>query len=783
MSRLNPLHVGRRVLATLLVLASMVVVALAATPAGANPTNLLGPVPAPSGGGSVSISFSTPVTGLVNGSPITYQVNSASGASLTSIEAHICQHAYAADPDLNRFTSYNSVQFGFNGTDNSTTTANDVRCVYAAGITSGSLTGASAGYKDGPQGLSAGSTTTGNRTINVGTGTVNWLSNNGIAPTTPLTCNSTNLCDVVFEVGTSGAGAASPKTYFIQPIQFAAVPTAPTALGATAGNGQVSLNWTAPGTGSPFTNYRVNVSPNPASGPCSTGTCLTGSGSPGFTVPNLTNFTLYSFTVQAINAAGTGPVSNTATATPSLSGPTGLTTAPGDGQVLFSWAAVGGATGYNVAVSPAPGGGNCSGGTCPVVTAPTTSILVTGLTNGTTYTFSVSANVPGGTTTASSTTGTPNGALIRQQINVDRPQGVLVISQYCSGSPQDLLGRFDPSNNNGNYVPNAIPNTLCSLTLSGPRPSGLLTDAITSNARTTHDLVTHGTNTVESASATFVTNDLNQLVTGTGIPAGTRIATIVSAAQVTLTNAVNGSFVGGDLNIVGTTVNFGTIAGNTITPQAHGELVVNNEIEGYQIPGGSHITAVLAGGASADISAPAMDQSAGLTLRIWTIGPTPAHLIENGPNRGQYFEAQGQMRQVMMVDTRDNDPGWSATGQVSQFCGVSGTPGTQCFSGDDLGWTPQGVHAFSQPVNTPDGPYTMTPAAGPSVAPGTFALGSGTTTSADSSAPGTVPGATLASAGQGHGLGLAQLDANLLLWIPRQIHSGHYQATLTLTAI
>ena len=787
MSRLNPLHVSRRVLAALLVLASFGVVALAATPAGANPTNLLGPVPGPPSG-ALTITFTSPVTNLINGSSVGYHADATGGLTLTSVETKVCQHAYGADPDLNRFTAYNSVQFGYDGTDNSTTPSNDVRCVYQAGITGlGSLVGSN--YRDGPAGLAPGSVTTGSRSILVGTGTVNWLTTNGIAPTTPLTCDATHLCDVVVKVGTSGPGTS----YFIQPIQFAAVPTAPTALVATAGNGQVGLTWTAPGTGSPFTNYKVNVSPNPASGPCSTGTCLTGSSSPGFTVPNVTNFTLYSFTVQAVNVAGTGPVSNTATATPSLPGPTGLTTAPGDSQVLFSWSPYTGppaATSYNVTVvemSPSPGavpaGGSCPAGTCPVVVAPTTSFLVTGLTNGHTYSFSVSANVPGGTTVVASATGTPNGSLIRQQINVDRPQGVLVISQYCSGLPQDLLGRFDPSNNNGNYVPNAVPNTLCSLTLSGPRPSGLLTDAITANARTVHDLVTHGTNTVESATATFVTNDLNQMVTGTGIPAGTRIATIVNAGQVTLTNAVTGSFIGGDLDIVGTTVNFGTIAGNTITPQAHGELAVPNEIEGYQIPGGSHITNVLAGGASVDISAPAMDQSAGLTVRIWTIGPTPAHLIENGPNRGQYFEAQGQIRQVMMVDTRDNDPGWSATGQVSQFCGVNGTPGNQCFSGDDLGWTPQGVHAFSQPVNTPDGPYTMAPTAGAAIAPGTVGLGTGSTTSADSSALGVVPGATLAYAGQGHGLGLAQLDANLLLWIPRQVHSGHYQATLTFTAI
>jgi hypothetical protein len=42
---------------------------------------------------------------------------------------------------------------------------------------------------------------------------------------------------------------------------------------------------------------------------------------------------------------------------------------------------------------------------------------------------------------------------------------------------------------------------------------------------------------------------------------------------------------------------------------------------------------------------------------------------------------------------------------------------------------------------------------------------------------------TLAYANAGHGLGLAQLDANLTLWIPVFDQAGHYSAVLTLTAV
>jgi hypothetical protein len=749
-----------------------VAAAVTVTPAAANPTNLLGPVPAT----NVGITFTTPVTGALNGTTITFHADATTPNTLTSYEAKVCAHQYGADPDLTRYTSYNTTSYGYDGTDNTAAVTDDVRCVYPAGITGGtSLTGSN--YRIPATGLSPGSTTTGSQSLTVGTGTVTWNSTNGFGQT--LTCDATHLCDVVVRIGVAGGGPAN--TWFIQPIQFAAAPNAPTALTGADSSGQTILSWTAPTQGAPFTNYQVNVTPHPTSGPCSSGTCLTGSTTPGYTLTGLTNFTPYSITVQAVNALTTGPVSNTYVANPATAGPTGLTTSSGDSQVLFSWGAVSGATGYNVFVSPAPGAGPCATGTCTGNPQAGTSLLVTGLQNSHTYTFSVSANVPGGTTTQSSTTGTPNANFIQQQINVDRPVGVLVVSQYCSGNPQDLEGRFDPSNNSGGFSAVQTPNTLCSLQLSGPRPSGLLTDAITANPRYVHDLVTHGTDTVESANAVFQTNDLNQLVTGTGIPAGTRIKTVISTGQVQLTNVVTGSFDGGDLNILGTTVNFGSISGNTITGVAHGELAVPNEIEGYQIPGGSHITNVVSG-STVDISAPADDQSSNLTVRIWTTGPTPAHLLETGPHQGQYFEAQGQIRQVMLADTRAGaDTGWTVTGQVSQFCDT--TVHTQCFSGDDLGWTPKGVHDYSQPVSTPDGPYSMSPANGGPVAPGTFALGTGSTLSTDSTVPGSVPGATLAYANTGHGLGLAALDADLLLWIPTQVKSGHYQATLTFTAI
>ena len=83
----------------------------------------------------------------------------------------------------------------------------------------------------------------------------------------------------------------------------------PSLTSATAGNGQVSLAWSAPASngGSTITGYTATASPGGA-------TCS--SAGTSCTVLGLTNGTGYSFTVTATNAVGTGAPSNALSATP-----------------------------------------------------------------------------------------------------------------------------------------------------------------------------------------------------------------------------------------------------------------------------------------------------------------------------------------------------------------------------------------------------------------------------------------------------------------------------------
>ena len=188
-------------------------------------------------------------------------------------------------------------------------------------------------------------------------------------------------------IGTGPASSPANAT----PQAPATVPGAPSNLVATAGDGQVWLTWDAPASdgGSPITGYTVSASPG--SGSCST------PGATSCTVSGLTNGTPYTFTVTATNAVGTGPESNAASATPQAAAtvpgaPSNLVATAGDTTVQLTWTAPssdGGSpiTGYTVTGSP---GGTCS-------TTGATTCTASGLTNGTPYTFHVTATNAVGT--------------------------------------------------------------------------------------------------------------------------------------------------------------------------------------------------------------------------------------------------------------------------------------------------------------------------------------------------------------------------------------------------
>jgi uncharacterized protein (TIGR02145 family) len=172
----------------------------------------------------------------------------------------------------------------------------------------------------------------------------------------------------------------------------ATVPGAPTSPVGTAGNAQASVAFTAPASngGSAITGYTVTSSPG--------GFTATGASSP-LVVTGLTNGTAYTFTVVATNAAGNSVASAASAAvTPRTvpGAPTSPVATAGNAQASVAFtapASTGGSaiTGYTVTSSP--GSFTATGASSPLV--------VTGLTNGTSYTFTVVATNAAGNSVAS----------------------------------------------------------------------------------------------------------------------------------------------------------------------------------------------------------------------------------------------------------------------------------------------------------------------------------------------------------------------------------------------
>ena len=204
----------------------------------------------------------------------------------------------------------------------------------------------------------------------------------------------------------------------VQQVKPFSVPAAPTGVSASrVTNTEASVSWSAPSNngGSAITGYEITayIGDEPQKTvfdftPSSTTANVTG----------LTEGSSYTFAVSAENAYGTGPLSSDSNeiimAIPPTS-PTITTATPGSTWVNLSWDAPsssGGSpvTGYTI-TSYISGVSQGDASTTPAVLDGTsTSAHVQGLTNGVTYTFTVTAhNKAGATESLASSPQTPYG--------------------------------------------------------------------------------------------------------------------------------------------------------------------------------------------------------------------------------------------------------------------------------------------------------------------------------------------------------------------------------------
>lgn len=178
-------------------------------------------------------------------------------------------------------------------------------------------------------------------------------------------------------------------------------PSAPTNLAAASGNGQINLTWSGSGGATGYSVKRSLTDGGPYE------TIASGVASAAYTDANINYGTVYYYVVSATSAAGESANSNQASASAVLqipAAPSALHTASGDAEAKIYWTGSATATGYNVKRSLT------SGGIYVTIAAnvAATEFTDTGLTNGTTCFYKVSAtNAAGESALSSAVSATP----------------------------------------------------------------------------------------------------------------------------------------------------------------------------------------------------------------------------------------------------------------------------------------------------------------------------------------------------------------------------------------
>ena len=202
---------------------------------------------------------------------------------------------------------------------------------------------------------------------------------------------------------TNQAGTSSPSLASIS-VTPRDVPGAPTIGTATAGNAQATVNFTPPASdgGNQIKTYKVTPSPGAKT--------ATGGASP-ITVMQLKNGTAYTFTVTATNEVGTSSPSSASSIVIPITAPgapTIIAVTAGDALATVKFkqpTSTGGSPIIRYTVTSTPGA-------TIVATGGASPIIVQGLTNGTAYTFNVTATNEAGTSSpsAASKSVTPRAA-------------------------------------------------------------------------------------------------------------------------------------------------------------------------------------------------------------------------------------------------------------------------------------------------------------------------------------------------------------------------------------
>ena len=389
---------------------------------------------------TVGVTISGSILGILSGAPQNVSATGANGTASVSFSA----------PSNNGGSSIVSyVAYAYlNGTGNAVANVTSVSSpISFSGLASGSSytfkVSAINGTGEGPLSAASnsiiaailpgaptiGSLTAGNTTVNV---TWSAPSSNGGSPLTSYTVYVNNVATITninpantsqlvsglsngtsysFKVTATNVIGEGPASSSSNATPYT-TPGAPTIGTVTPGNTAVVVNWTTPANngGSTIDYYNVYAYYYPS---LSFVTVRSPVSSSPYNFTGLVNGTAYVFAVSAHNAAGSGPQSSNSTnVTPATvpSAPTIGVASAGNSSAIVNWSA------------PSSNGGSAitsykiyANGSLAVsgISASAVSYSVSGLSNGTAYTFTVSAvnDVGEGAQSSSSNSVTPSTLL------------------------------------------------------------------------------------------------------------------------------------------------------------------------------------------------------------------------------------------------------------------------------------------------------------------------------------------------------------------------------------
>lgn len=476
--------------------------------------------------------------------------------------------------------------------------------------------------------------------------TLTYMNTAGIvpAPAPPLAgmvamaVDTTDPANIVVYTADDPAAAVVPpllgQARWWQTTQTSAGPAAPgTPLDviAVAGSAQATVTWSPAQVAQPITSYTVHtfftsdasvvpdVIVNPAPGGIYPPTSIM--------IPGLTNGVTYSFQVSATNANGTSALSAPSnfitlpgTAVPGA--PTGATAVAGDTQAFVTWTVStsnGGSpiTSYTITGNP---GGIVVTVPPPAAQSNTGGVLIGGLTNGVSYTFTVHATNSIGNSAESA----PSNAVTPSAANLPTVTIAMTGQSSVTATPAQLTYNITLTNTSNFPAANiSVADTLSTVPAgiaSVSRAGGVVTVTTTvATSFAVNQLVTIAGVTDPSFNGTFTithtpaNNSFTFNQAGVNAVSGSGTATIQPTANILAIQIGQGSCTSGGPGVSTFSCNVGAMAAGAVVRisvivQMQSQTITNSAtVSGTDVAG----TAIVSGSASKTTLEPTPPPSTG----------------------------------------------------------------------------------------------------------------------------------------------------------------------------